>query len=345
MTGRWRTAAGGGVTLLLGLQLSASAVLACGAPIPLSPATLRGRWGFRMVPNKSFSASAPGDPGGVAGAPRQDILRVGVISFDQVGSVIGHALATTDDNTGNTVVINYGFSGTYTVPTDGVGTLSITPTVTDLSCTPPQPAGVCTTFEGPETYTLGVTRKRGITFTQTDNVGGGAKIFLKGDAIQQSPRVTPPFFQAFDLKRDWLFTLVPVTGFVTNAPGDPGGVAGAPQQDILRIGRITWDGFSGVTGHIKATTDDNAGNTIIIDYTFVGTYLVTADGTGTLNINPSVTDASCNPAQPAGVCATLEGPETYSIVIGKKNDALYLTQTDNAGGGAKIFLTGEAKFQ
>lgn len=71
-----------------------------------------------------------------------------------------------------------------------------------------------------------------------------------------------------------------------------------------------------------------------------------ADGTGSLTINTvNVSDSSCTPAQSPGGCASLEGPETYAVVVNNhRSDKLVsLIETDNVGGGAKIFLTGEAK--
>src|SRR5262249_47242734 len=136
-----------------------------------------------------------------------------------------------------------------------------------------------------------------------------------------------------------------VTGFSATAPGDPGNVAGAPRQDILKVGVIVWDGVSTATGHTIATTDDNAGNTIIMDYSWAGAYTINSDGTGTLSMVPAVTDSSCTPVQAAGVCATLTGTQTYAFSFGKARLRLFLEETDHSSAGAKIFLTGEARRQ
>jgi hypothetical protein len=160
-------------------------------PTHAPKATLRsfaGTHSFRLTPVTSFAPFYDGTNGkdsGVVTAPRQDILRVGVITSDGQGKVSGHAIATTDDGL-TTVVIDYTFSGTYTVNDDGTGALTIdTVTVSDTSCTPAQAAGMCATFEGPETYAF-VLNNHGeeklVSLTETDNVGGGAKIFLTGDA-------------------------------------------------------------------------------------------------------------------------------------------------------------------
>jgi hypothetical protein len=122
---------------------------------------------------------------GVIAAPRQDVLRVGVLSVDAKGGVSGHTIATTDDGL-TTVVIDFTFSGTYTLNDDGTGTMSIdTVNVTDTSCTPAQAASACATFEGPETYAFVVNNhgeEKSLDLIQTDNEGGGAKIFLTGEA-------------------------------------------------------------------------------------------------------------------------------------------------------------------
>src|SRR5947207_1022560 len=105
---------------------------------------LSGTFMFRLVPVESFApflnpATCPSAPdAGVCTAPRQDILRVGVITFDGSGGVTGRTLATTD-NGQSTVVKDFNFSGTYTVNPDGTGTLLISPT-------PP------IADEGPKTY-------------------------------------------------------------------------------------------------------------------------------------------------------------------------------------------------
>ena len=59
----------------------------------------------------------------------------------------------------------------------------------------------------------------------------------------------------------------------------------------------------------------------------------------------TVADESCTPAQAPGDCATFEGPESYAFVLNQHGEdkTLDLIQTDNDGGGAKIFLTGQAK--
>jgi hypothetical protein len=148
------------------------------------------------------------------------------------------------------------------------------------------------------------------------------------------------------VKGDYTFRLTPATSFAPWYDGTNGkdsGVVTAPRQDILRVGTFTAD-KGNVTGHTIATTDDGL-TTVVIDFTWSGTYTVNADGTGKLDITAvTVTDASCAPAQPAGMCATFEGPESYAFVVNNHGEEkkVSLIQTDNVGGGAKIFLTGEA---
>ena len=137
------------------------------------------------------------------------------------------------------------------------------------------------------------------------------------------------------------FRLVPATGFAATAPLDPGGVAGAPRQDILRVGVFTADGAGNLTGHTLATTDTNAGATMLIDFTWTGTYSVNPDGTGTLRINdPPLLGQICTDTTAAipspGACATdEEGAETYSIVVNNhaSDKTIDLAQIDNVGRG------------
>jgi hypothetical protein len=325
-----------------GLAMVWSAAPASAIPHLFTTASLNGRYTARFAPAKSFSADAPGDPGGVASAARQDVLKVGLIDFNGIGSASGRTVATTDDNAGQTVVIDFTWTGSYTVNADGTGTLSITPAVSDTSCTPAQPAGVCATFEGAETYAFTMSKRlTTISFLETDNAGG-AKIFARGEAILQHRG--PFFFITQTIRKRWAFRLEPAKGFAADAPGDPAGVASAGRQDVLWVGVIDWDGVGGISGHTIATTDTNSGQTVIIDFNWTGTYSIDVDGIGRLTINPAVTDASCTPAQAPGVCATFESSKTFAYSVSKSRQRMFWTETDNAG-GAKIFLSGEAHAQ
>lgn len=176
--------------------LAFAAVLApCIDAAPAKPggpksSKLMGRYSFRLTPVTSFAPFYSGGSrdSGVLTAPRQDILRVGTFSVDKSGNVTGHTIATTDDGA-TTVVIDFTFSGTVTLNDDGTGTLTIAEvTVDDASCTPAQLAGDCATFEGPETYAFVVNNhgaEKLVSLIQTDNEGGGAKIFLTGEARRQ----------------------------------------------------------------------------------------------------------------------------------------------------------------
>lgn len=151
------------------------------------------------------------------------------------------------------------------------------------------------------------------------------------------------------LMGQYSFRLTPVVSFAPFYSGGSrdSGVLTAPRQDILRIGTFSVDKNGDVTGHTIATTDDGA-TTVVIDFTFTGTAALSDDGTGSLTIDAvTVDDTSCTPAQPAGDCATFEGPETYAFVVNNHGaeKLVSLIQTDNEGGGAKIFLTGEARRQ
>ncbi len=141
-----------------------------------SERNLKGAYTFRLVPVVSFAPLHT--ESGVDTAPRQDILRVGAFVADGRGNVKGRMIATTDDNNGATVIKDFLFTGTYTVDVDGFGTLSIAPVVT----VPP------VADEGPETYAIKMNdRAKSVHLIQTDNDGGGAKIFLTGDALIERP--------------------------------------------------------------------------------------------------------------------------------------------------------------
>jgi len=318
-----------------------------------------------LEPATSFGGSALGNGAGVSGAARQHILRVGYIDWGGAGAASGRLFATTDTNSGQTMTIDYYWSGTYTVNTDGTGTLTIStievppvvPAVPICTPDPPPEGGVCTDYIAPsplspvpayvppETFGLVISKRYGTVSLIQQNNAGGAKIFLRGEAVRQKGGTTPFFFTTGALKKRWAFQMVPATGFSAIDPTDPGGVATAPRQDVLRVGFISWDGLGMATGGVIATTDDNAGNTIIINFQWFGTYTVNSDGTGTLAVTPVVDDADCTPAQPPGDCATFEGSETYNFVMSKSRQRMFLIQTDNVGGGAKIFMRGRARMQ
>lgn len=133
-----------------------------------------------------------------------------------------------------------------------------------------------------------------------------------------------------NLKGAYTVRLVPAVSFAPlNAAS---GIATAPRQDFLRVGTFVADGRGNVKGRFVATTDDNAGATVVKDFLFTGTYTVDVDGFGTLSIAPVLT----NPP------VADEGPETYAIKMNDRAKSVHLIQTDNDGGGAKIFLTGDA---
>jgi hypothetical protein len=142
---------------------------------------------FQLGPATSFAAIAPGDPGGVAAALRQDFMRVGFFAFNGLGNLNTSAvLATSDDNTGSTIVITFNSIGTYTVNSDGTGTITLTPVVNDTSCTPPQPIGVCATFEpAPQTFVFALSKSTQKMFLMQTNTATGAKIFQLGNAQAQ----------------------------------------------------------------------------------------------------------------------------------------------------------------
>ena len=171
--------------------------------------SLNGTFAFRMTPAKSFSADAPNDPGGIDKAPRQDVLRVGVFTADGAGNLAGHTLATTDTDDGKTWLVEFDWAGKYIVNSNGTGYFSVD-TLTNMVCTDmtvshtgptPHPAATggtplvgnvaCPTgtsaIEGHEDYAFvfSTTGGKEFQFIETDNDGGGAKIFMTGTATRQ----------------------------------------------------------------------------------------------------------------------------------------------------------------
>ncbi len=311
--------------------------------------SLKGRYVYHLDPATSFGGSALGNPVGVAAAGRQQLMRVGYMDFDGLLGVIpqARAIASTDDNAGQTILIDFMWTGTYVVNSDGTGTLSMTAlSISDASCTPVQAVGVCATLVGPETYGIMVGKHiNSVSLIQQDNAGG-AKIFLRGEAIRQYRVTTPYFFTTGALKTRYKFQLGPATSFAAIAPGDPGGVAGAPRQEIMRVGYFNFNGFGMVdVSAMIATTDNNAGQTVIIKFNTIGSYSMSSDGTGTITLTPSVNDTSCTPAQAPFVCTTFEAnPQTFAFALSKSRQTMYLMQT-NTTAGAKISLLGEAIVQ
>ena len=200
-------------TAVLRLALTSAVAISLGAFSASADSTkaapIKGRYAFRMTPAKSFSADAPGDPGGIGAAPRQDILRVGVFTADGNGNLKGHTIATTDTNNGQTWVVTFDWSGKYVINPDGTGYFSVD-TISNMVCTntavahsgnTPHPVAVggtplagnvaCPTgassIEGHEDYAFVFSTPGGkqIEFIQTDNDGGGAKVFLTGTARMQ----------------------------------------------------------------------------------------------------------------------------------------------------------------
>jgi len=352
------------LALCLAVQLSAGASVA----LSFNTSSLKGRWTVHLEPATSFGSTVLGNSTGVTTAIRQHLMRVGYIDWSGTGTASGRFIATTDTNKGQTIIIDYQWTGTYTVNPDGSGTLSITAIAATPApvCSPTVPPdGACTNYIAPsltapmgspyvgiETFSLMIGKKNGVVeLAQQNNTPAGPKIFMQGEAFRQFRITTPFFFTAASLTKTWAIRLGPVTGFSAIDPTNAGGVAptpgpGAPRQDVMRVGWIKFDGFGAANGRMIATTDDNGGNTVIVDYMWVGSYIMNSDGTGTLSMLPAaIPDTACTPAQMSGTCATFEGPETYAFTVSKTRQEIDLIQTDNVGGGAKIFLRGNVQPQ
>ena len=342
------TVAGLAISLALSWNGRASAATS------YSVASLRGRYVYHLDPATSFGGTVLGDAAGVTAALRQNVARVGYIDWDGLGNVLNaRAFVVTDDNNGDTIVIDYIWTGTYTVKPDGTGTLTATTATTmDTGCTPVQAPGNCQTIldstgAALETYSLVVGKRYStVSLAETDHSAAGAKIFLNGEAIRQFRVTTPYFFTTGALKVPYRFQFGPATSFAAIAPGDPGGVATAPRQDVMRVGFFAFNGLGNLnTSSVVSTTDDNTGSTVIINFKSIGTYTMNPDGTGTITLTPVVDDTSCTPVQPIGQCAPLEpSPQTFAFALSKSTQKMFLISTNTAT-GAKIFLLGNAQAQ
>ena len=207
MDAKWNRLIPAAIALLSSLALDRG--IANALPAATCP-SIAGTYAFAMDPAKSFSADVltdAADPAGILGAPRQDVGRVGILDVDSSCGVTGKSMALTDTNTGDTNFIEFNFTGVISdtkggaagIRPNGKGFLQINdPAGADIvdcenmTTDPPTdftPAN-CADDEGKETYALVFSRpmsggNRQLEAIQIDNVGGGAKIFLriKGDRL------------------------------------------------------------------------------------------------------------------------------------------------------------------
>jgi hypothetical protein len=192
----------------------------------------------------------------------------------------------------------------------------------------------------------------------------------------------PSSFKADDIKGTYAFQMVPVKSFSSDNPVSSGLAAG-PYQDILRVGVLTATPDSATSAHgtlsgkTIATIDNNSGSTRVVVFKWTGNYGVNTDGTGVFTVEalaPTTTvscfDSADNSVAPPAIvppypppplagmapsgqtcdfggAASVEGKESYAFVISKRHQNFQFAETDNGpgGGGAKIFLTGQATKQ
>jgi len=359
MRRRWPVAARGVLFL---------AIFGCwGSPLQAATTfgngSLYGRWAVELGPAVSFAAVAPGalcplptlpltpvDPGQVADAVRQHVARVGVIDWDGSGGAEGRFIAVTDNNDGQTMTIDYTWSGTYTLNPDGTGTLT-----TDLIsalCTPAPPeGGNCDEYVDTDTFALSMSKRYGTLALMQLSSAMGAKILLTGEAIRQSRSATPYFFTSNSLTGRWQFQFVPAMSFAALAPGDPGNVTDSLRQNVMRVGYLEFNGVGAILpGTVIANTDDIFGNPVSMRFQWLGTYTLDSDGIGRLTVNPVLDpNTACTPPSPPDVdpdCASYQSTETYAFVASKSRQRLMLIQTNNVrGAGAVMYQRGTAQRQ
>ncbi|MFZ0888023.1 MAG: hypothetical protein WA005_06195 [Candidatus Binataceae bacterium] len=155
---------------------------------------------------------------------------------------------------------------------------------------------------------------------------------------------------------NFAFRLAPAKSFTASmaSAGDPGNVSFAPlqNQSLVRSGTFTANGLGGLTGETQTTASDQYGNTVLVDYHWVGSYTLNGDLAGTLSIVPAspgtwtCTDET-NPSATPGPCVGNEvGQESYAVSLSFYYDLLNMVETDNNAGffgpGGRIFMTGQA---
>lgn len=162
------------------------------------------------------------------------------------------------------------------------------------------------------------------------------------------------------LAGNFTFRTGPAKSFTASmaSAGDPGNVTNAPlqNQSLVRSGTFYANGGGGLTGHTLTTVSDQFGNTVRVDYKWVGIYALNGDLAGTLTIVPSAsrtwTCTSSIPGSIPGTCAGNEvGQESYAVSLSFAYGLLNLVETDNraaglsGGVGGRIFMTGQAMRQ
>jgi hypothetical protein len=150
-----------------------------------------------------------------------------------------------------------------------------------------------------------------------------------------------------NLAGNYAFRLVSLKSFSadTNAGLETNG---APYQDILRVGVLTIRRDCTLAASVRATIDNNQGATRLVLFRWMGRAFPEGGRLGELRVRPAgeqicrdSTLYTFQGGKPETLCpADIEGAEEYEYVITR--EGLELIQSDNAGGGAKIFMTGQA---
>jgi hypothetical protein len=145
-----------------------------------------GTYTLLMRPAASFFNATP---------IRQDVLRIGVLKMDGYGNASGRITATSIDNTGATWIIDFNFTGPYTLHPDGTGYLKINPTAAGMVCqnstTIPVTPVACPVGVEPSqlfAFVFGFNHfdSKEIFLTEVSNVNAGtSKVFLTGVAKLQ----------------------------------------------------------------------------------------------------------------------------------------------------------------
>ena len=160
-------------------------VLAASAPAAkLSTRTVKGVYAFSLTASGSLVGS---NQTPVA----QTINRLGVIDADGKGGLSGHSISVLDDGT-NITIIDYKWTGTYTIQPDGTGTMTINAPapsdINDCRSGAGDTVGGCSALVGQEKFAfvmISGSKTDSLGLIQTDGPVGSPRLLLRGAANSQ----------------------------------------------------------------------------------------------------------------------------------------------------------------
>ncbi len=384
------------IAALLVVAIARAASAACSGT-----ACLKGTYAFRLDPATGFDANLASttDPGNVGGALRQNVTRAGQFTANGSGSpgtiTAGETFATTDDNSGNTYLIDFTWTGSYTVNSDLTGTLSINPDsssswkcydMTNPSGPPDWQAS--TPYLNWPNQIMPVLKNAGnFVYQPVTPPDWSANHYypnLYTASVQIYPTIGNSSHYAFRRSpvENWIKNTAYAVGYqiVPSAANNPGGylfqvtTAGTSNATTepatfnqtvggtTTDGSVTWTNENVILGRTGATEPSWPASVVAFSttggFTTDGGIMWINEGlegtsgtsepswaqTGQITNDGGVTWAFMgnSPLTPIACTSSWEGAETYSTSLSLSHGAVEMVETDNSGGGAKIFKGGEA---